>query len=152
MIICDTREKKNQHVLRYLDANEIPYRIEKLDVGDYMDDVNPRLTIDRKQNLDELCGNLCSPDKGRFWREVRRAKANHIKMIVLVEHGGMIKRMGDVPKWRSRYTTVTGNRLYAEMCRCHIAYGVEFWFCDKRSTGKRIAQILAKGVEENEKK
>lgn len=148
MIICDTREKKNQHVISYLIHNAIPFKIEKLDVGDYMDDVNPSLTIDRKQNLEELCGNLCSPDKSRFWREVRRAKENHIKMIVLIEQGGQIKRMGDVPKWRSKYTTVTGYRLYNEMCRCHIAYGVEFWFCDKRSTGKRITEILARGVSE----
>ena len=143
MIICDTREKKNGHVLDYFRQRDIPFEIRKLDTGDYMDADNDRLTIDRKQNLDELCGNLFSPDKSRFWREVRRAKAEHVRMIVLIEHGGRIRSLNDVPKWRGKYTKVTGYRLYNEMCRCHIAYGVEFWFCDKRSTGKRIAEILA---------
>lgn len=142
MIICDTREKKNQHILDYFNRHGIEYTVQKLDTGDYMDAANGRLTIDRKQDLDELCSNLCSPDKGRFWREVRRAKAQRVRMIVLVEQGGEIRCLKDVPKWESKYTKVTGSRLYNEICRCHIAYGVEFWFCDKRSTGKRIAEIL----------
>ncbi|MBQ1532685.1 MAG: ERCC4 domain-containing protein [Solobacterium sp.] len=145
MIICDTRERKNQHILDYFEQRRIPYTVRKLDTGDYMDTANSSLTIDRKQNLDELCGNLFSPDKSRFWREVRRAKADKIRMIVLIEQGGQIKCLKDVPKWRSRYKKVTGYQLYNEICRCHIAYGVEFWFCDRRQTGKRIAEILMKG-------
>lgn len=145
MIICDTREKKNRHIIQYFEQREIPYKIAKLDTGDYMDSNSNRITIDRKQNLDELCGNLFSPDRSRFWREVRRAKDEGIKMIVLIEQGGKIKTLKDVPKWRGKYTKVSGYSLYNEICRCHIAYGVEFLFCDKRSTGKRIAELLAKG-------
>lgn len=146
MILCDTREKKNQHILRYFEQREIPYEIRKLDTGDYMDSSDEHLTIDRKQNLDELCGNLFSPDKSRFWREVRRAKEGKIRMIVLIEEGGQIRSLKDVPNWKSDYhKKVSGYRLYNEICRCHIAYGVEFWFCDRRSTGKRIAEILMKG-------
>ena len=145
MIICDTREKKNQHIIQYFEQREIPYRIAKLDTGDYMDEDNGHLTIDRKQNLDELCQNLFSPDRSRFWREVRRSKAERIKMIVLIEQGGRIKALKDVPQWRSKYTRVSGYSLYNEICHCHIAYGVEFLFCDKRSTGKRIVELLAGG-------
>ena len=143
MIICDSREKKNQHILRYLEYWDIPYEVRKLETGDYMDDTNPNLVIDRKQNLDELCGNLFSPDKSRFWREVRRSKKEHLRLIFLIEHGGKIKTLRDVPQWKSRYSRITGYQLYNEICRCHIAYGVEFWFCDKRNTGKRIVEILA---------
>lgn len=145
MIICDTRERKNQHILEYFDLRRIPYKVKKLDTGDYMTEGNERLTIDRKQNLDELCGNLLSPDKGRFWREVRRAKENHIRMIVLIEQGSDFHTLKDVLKWKSRYKSVTGRQLYNEICRCHIAYGVEFWFCDRRQTGKRITEILGGG-------
>jgi len=143
MIICDSREKKNQHILRYLEYWNIPYEVRKLETGDYMDDTNQNLVIDRKQNLDELCGNLFSPDKSRFWREVRRSKEEHLRLIFLIEHGGKIKTLRDVPQWKSRYSRITGYQLYNEICRCHIAYGVEFWFCDKRNTGKRIVEILA---------
>lgn len=145
MIVCDTREKKNEHILRYLEFWNIPYRVAKLDTGDYLDDTRPDVVIDRKQNLAELCGNLFSDDKGRFWREVRRAKTDRIRLIFLIEQGGKFKTLQDVPQWKSRFTKITGYQLYNEMCRCHIAYGVEFWFCDKRSTGKRIVEILAKG-------
>ena len=145
MILCDTREKKNQHILEYFEIRQIPYRIQKLDTGDYMDSDNPHLTIDRKQNLDELCGNLFSRDKSRFWREVRRAKQDKIRMIVLIEHGGKVKTLKDVLEWKSKYRTVPGYKLYNEICRCHIAYGVEFWFCDPRKTGKRIVEILMGG-------
>lgn len=148
MIICDTREKKNRHIIQYFEQREIPYKIAKLDTGDYMNSDSNRITIDRKQNLDELCGNLFSPDRSRFWREVRRAKDEGIKMIVLIEQGGKIKTLKDVPKWRGKYTKVSGYSLYNEICRCHIAYGVEFLFCDKRSTGKRIAELLAKGADD----
>ena len=152
MIICDTRERKNQHIIDYFESNGVQYSVKKLNTGDYMNTENEHLTIDRKQNLDELCSNLCSPDKSRFWREVRRAKAERIRMIVLVEQGGDIKCLNDVPKWKSKYTKVTGIRLYNEICRCHIAYGVEFWFCDKRTTGKRIAEILGQGFEREVRK
>ena len=142
MIICDTREKKNQHILDYFRKHGIEYSVLKLDTGDYMDSSRKDLTIDRKRSLDEICGNLFSPDRNRFWREVRRSKEERIKMIVLIEHGGTIKSLNDVPKWKSKYSKVSGYSLYNEMCRCHIAYDVEFLFCDKRSTGRRIVEIL----------
>jgi len=142
MIICDTREKKNQHILDYFRKHGIEYSVLKLDTGDYMDSSRKNLTIDRKRSLDEICGNLFSPDRSRFWREVRRSKEERIKMIVLIEHGGTIKSLNDVPKWKSKYSKVSGYSLYNEMCRCHIAYDVEFLFCDKRSTGRRIVEIL----------
>lgn len=150
MIICDTREKKNAHILQYFDQHGIEYAIRKLDTGDYMSTSRDRLTIDRKQDLSEICGNLCSPDKSRFWREVRRAKEERIKMIVLIEQGGAFKTLKDVPQWRGKYTRVTGYQLYNEMCRCSIAYGVEFLFCDKRSTGRRIAELLGEADGEKQ--
>lgn len=142
MIICDTREQKNEHILDYFDRNGIEHRIQKLDTGDYMLEGSPGLTIDRKRNLGELCGNLFSRDRGRFWREIRRAQETGIKMIVLIEHGGKVKRLDDVKRWRGKYTRVTGTALYNEICRVSIAYGVEFIFCSKKETGRNIFEIL----------
>lgn len=144
MIICDTREQKNDHILRYFDLNGIEYRIQKLDTGDYMLEGSPGLTIDRKRNLAELCGNLFSNDRGRFWREVRRAKETGIQMIVLVEHGGKVKSLADVKAWKGKYTRVTGTALYNEICRVSIAYGVEFKFCSKKETAKQMISLLSK--------
>ena len=141
MIYVDSREKKNDHILAYFDRVSEQYQVRKLSTGDYMDSDRPGLTIDRKRNLQELAGNVCSADN-RFWREVRRSREEHLKMIVLIEHGGQIKSMADVPKWNSKYSRVTGARLVNELYKIHVAYGVEFLFCDKRSAGRRILELL----------
>lgn len=141
MILTDSREKKNAHVLKYFDRNGIQHEVRKLSVGDYMDSERPGLSIDRKRNLQEISGNICTSD-GRFMREVRRAHEAGIKLIVLIEHGGKIKSLDDVANWHSKYSRVSGRMLMDRMIRIHIAYGVEFLFCDKKSTGKRIVELL----------
>ena len=81
-------------------------------------------------------------DKSRFWREVRRAREQGIKLIVLCEHGGKIKTIKDIAGWSSPYSPVSGRALMDEIYKCHISYGVEFLFCSKKSTGKRIVELL----------
>lgn len=141
-IISDTREKANDHILRYFDSHNVPYTIQKLDTGDYMDADRMDVTVDRKQNLGELLRNMCSPDKSRFWREIRRSRQEGIKFYILCEHGGQYKSIKDVANYRDKYSRVTGRELMERMYAAHIAYGVEFLFCDKRSTGRRIVEIL----------
>ena len=51
-------------------------------VGDYMNYDNPRLIIDRKQNLSELCNNVCQ-DHDRFRKELRFAQDNDIQLVIL---------------------------------------------------------------------
>lgn len=142
MIICDSREKKNANVLGYFLKKNIPFLIKKLETGDYMNSEKMNVTIDRKRNLQELCTNLFSKDSSRFWKEIRRSKDEHIKMYILCEHGGNIKSIKDVCNWRNNYGSVTGKKLMEEIYRVHIAYGIEFVFCDKRSTGKKILELL----------
>lgn len=149
MIICDSREQKNAHILRYFDRNGIDYIIRKMDVADYQIEGKDKLVIDRKQNLDELATNLTNPqDKGRFWREVRRAHASGIKIIVLCEHGKGIKAIPDVVNWDSKYSPVTGRILQEKIYQCHISYGVEFLFCEKSETAAKIIELLGGGFDD----
>lgn len=143
MILCDTREKKNQHILDYFDKEEIPYRVTALRTADYMDESRPGTVIDRKMSLDELATNLCTKDDNRFWREVRRSLEEKVKLIILCEHGGFVKTLDDVPFWRSRYSRITGSLLHKKILQVHISYGVEFLFCSKAETGRRIVEILS---------
>lgn len=142
MIICDTRERKNQHILDYFDRHNIEYEIRKLDTADYWNDENQNVVIDRKRNLNEVATNLCSDDSSRFWKEVRRSYRDKQKFIVLIEHGPNIKSLADVSSWTSKYSKISGSRLQAEMYRVGIAYNIQFEFCSKRSTGKRIMELL----------
>lgn len=141
--IIDSREKKYDHIKAYFEKHGIEYEIRKLDVGDYQIEGKPQISVDRKRNLQELSKNLMNAkDHSRFWKEVRRAKEQKIKLFVLVEHGGQIKSIEDVAKWTDKYSGVSGRNLANEIYRVHIAYGVEFLFCDKRSTARRIIEIL----------
>ena len=149
-ILCDSREKWTQsgstdtHIPDYFKKHGIEYEVVKLDVADYMIEGKPDIVVDRKKSLDELATNLMNrSDSARFWREVRRAHEQHVKLVILCECGGQIKSINDVPKWRSQYSQVTGRRLINEMIRLELSYGVLWRFCDKRSTGRLIAEILS---------
>ena len=141
MYIFDTREKKNGHIKSYFDRHGIPFKVQKLDEGDYQIDGKPGRTVDRKQNLQEMY-NCVVNDKSRFMKEVRRCHEKRIKLYVLIEHGGQIKSLADVPKWVPKYGTVSSREIGVRLYRLHISYGVDFVFCDKRSTGKKIVEIL----------
>ena len=142
-IIVDTREKKWDHVRREFEINGIPYKMRKLDVGDYAADGNTSVSVDRKQNLSELAKNLMNKgDHARFWKEIRRAHANGIKLTVLCEHGNGVRCLEDVANWRDPFSGVHGRVLMNEIYRAHISWGVTFEFCAKNQTAKRILEIL----------
>ena len=142
MYIFDTREQKNDHIKKWFDKHGIAYRTEKLDCGDYMID-GGSLTIDRKQNLDELAKNLLNPqDKQRFIRECKRAMETGVKIIVLCEHGKGVKSLPDIRGWKSKYSPVTGKALLDAIYRVCVSYGVQFVFCDRRQTARKIIEIL----------
>ena len=145
--VFDTREKRNEHIKLYFDNHKIAYQIRKLDVGDYQIEGKPQISVDRKKNLQELSKNLMNAkDHSRFWKEVRRAREQKIKLFVLVEHGGIIKSIEDVAKWTDKYSGVSGRSLANEIYRVHIAYSVEFIFCSKQQTAKKIIDILEEKI------
>lgn len=148
-VIIDSREKKCDHIKAWFDKNGIEFEVKKLDVGDYQIDGQTAISVDRKRNLQELSRNLMNrKDHSRFWKEIRRAKEQKTKLIILVEHGGKIKSIQDVAGWTDKYSGVSGRRLMEEIYRVHISYGVEFMFCDKRRTAKKIIEILSQIKED----
>ena len=147
-IQIDTREKQRAivKVLDEFDRQGVKHVSSKLYVGDYMSFDNPRLIIDRKQNLFEVCNNVCQ-QHDRFITEIKKANDIGIKLIFLVEHGGKIKTLDDVAEWNNpRLKTsplaVSGQRLHKILSTISKNYNVEFLFCDKRNTGKRIIELL----------
>ena len=139
----DSREKKNEHILRYFDRHGIDYEIRKLDVGDYMLEGNDTISVDRKASVDELASNMLNRnDHARFLREAKRAADSGIKLIVLLETS-KYKAIPDLATWRSKYSGITGRALMDAIYKTHISYGVEFMFAPKVSTGRRILEILS---------
>ena len=142
MLICDSKEKKNEHILRYFDRHGIDYEIRKLDVGDYMFE-GGTISVDTKRSVDELASNMLNRnDHARFLREAKRAADSGIKLIVLLETN-KYKAIPDLATWRSKYSGITGRALMDAIYKTHISYGVEFLFCPKISTGRRIIELLS---------
>lgn len=143
MLIVDTREKKWEHIKAFFEQNNIEYELRKLDVGDYFNTNNVGVIIDRKANLQEVCSNLQSGKENihRFINECRRARAENIRFIVLIE-GTNCKSLVDVKSWQSKYSKHTGQWLYREMLRLFYAYNVEWMFCKKNKTAQKIIEVL----------
>lgn len=144
VLLEDTRNKvgKHKNVQAYCDKHGIELVRKCLDVGDYMLP-DGKISVDTKKDLSELSTNLTNPqDKKRFMREVKRAREQGIQLVVLCEHGGKIKTLADVAQWKSDYSPVHGRALLDRMYKLSVSYGVRFEFCSKRSTGKRIVEIL----------
>ena len=148
-IQIDSREKARAitKILTEFDSQSIKHFISKLPVGDYMSFDNPRLIIDRKQNLQELCGNVCQQHK-RFIAEIKRAGELGIKLIFLVEHSQNVKTLDDVQNWdnprlKVSPLAVSGQRLYKILCSIEKNYNTQFLFCSKNQTGKRIIELLS---------
>lgn len=149
-VVVDSREHwtqggKDQHISSYFNKHGIEWEVKKLDCGDYMIP-DGKISIDRKQNLQELATNFLNrADRARFMNEIRRARQNGIKLIILCEHGGKIKSYEDVRNWQSKYSKVTGKALADAIFRLYVGYGVPVLFCDKRNTAKKIIEILNNG-------
>jgi hypothetical protein len=168
-IQIDSREKARaiKKIVQTFDKKGVKYFSSKLLVGDYMSLDNPRLIIDRKQNLQELCGNVCQQHE-RFKKELLRALGAGIQLVILVEHGPDVQSIEDVYFWQNprkhevRWRYVNGRRekyvvsakatdgeqLYKSLCTIRDRYNVRFEFCEKKDTGNRIIQILGGDVSD----
>ena len=147
-IQVDTREKARaiKQVLAEFEKQGVLHISSKLYVGDYMNFDNPRLVIDRKQNLLEVASNLVQ-QHDRFLNEIKRANAAGIKIIFLVEHGYGIKSIEDVEKWenprlKESKFAISGARLYKLIKVLCAHHNVDFLFCDKKETGAKILELL----------
>lgn len=167
-IQVDTREHKEEwkRVQKQFDAIEgVSYFRSKLYVGDYQSLDNPRLVIDRKKDLQEICGNVRQQHE-RFKKELLKAMDAGIQIVILIEHGSDIQCLEDViffnqpetTRWRWKTVEVdgkkkkirekyqqkaiNGNTLYRSLCTIRDRYNVRFEFCEKKDTGKEIIRIL----------
>lgn len=142
VIVVDTREQENKHILEGLRKNHKKYVCKKLDVGDYAayiecnidtrdiikEDLYFNTVIERKGSLNELIGNFV--DRTRIEKEFIRAKENGIKVYLMLEEEQAFKKLL-MGKYRSRYSV-------------SAAKGTFFSFLDRYNlnviyTGKTLA-------------
>lgn len=148
VIQIDSREKSKaiKGILREFERQGVKYYVSKLYVGDYMLLDNPKLVIDRKQNLNEVASNVCQEHE-RFINELKRAQEVGIYVIILIEHGRDVKSLSDVvwwenPRLKESPKAIRGEVLYKIMKTISERYDIEWRFCEKSQTGKEILRIL----------
>lgn len=153
-IQIDSREHKFElaRIQKQLTRAGCKTIVSKLYVGDYQSLDNPRLVVDRKKDLQELCGNVCQQHE-RFKNELIRALEAGIQIIILCEHGADVQSLEDVyfwdnPRLKKSPKATSGESLYRSLCTIRDRYNVRFEFCTKRETGKRIMELLSNGKEE----
>lgn len=160
IIQIDSREKPRaiSEIVKSFEAAGVTYFTSKLLVGDYQNPLNPSVIIDRKQNLTELCSNV-TQDHERFRAELIRAQQAGIHLIILCEHGAPIETLEDVIFWENprgkkrkkingvwqtvETKAMKGEVLYKILSTISEKYNVDFLFCKKAETGRKIMEILA---------
>ena len=148
VIIVDTREKPRAivKILAEFDRQGVKVVRRALNFADYFNPDRPDVIIDRKQNLNEIAFNVVQ-GRARFLREVERCNRAGCRMIVLIEHSPRIRRLEDVINWKNPRLkvsplAVSGERLFRIMHAMGTKYGIDWQFCGKQQTGKRIIELL----------
>ena len=103
VILCDTRDKTNEHILTEFDKQKIEYNTRALKTGDYSFMIKAcpelgfqydtyfvdELCIERKNSLSELAGNLSQKtDDNRIFKEFNRM-INIERVYVLIENDSL---------------------------------------------------------------
>jgi ERCC4-type nuclease len=147
IVVCDTREQKNQHILDWFKLNKIPYIIRKLDTADYTVEFknNPELNgivlVERKNSLDEIIGNFTT-NRERFINEFERLKDEDICHIV-IEGSTWTQVINGT--YRSK---LPSNSLVANLMTWTHRYNVGLWLVKKSESPYVIYNLLKYGVRE----
>lgn len=154
LILYDTREQQNQHVLDYFEKNKISYKKQKLDEGDYTGIITRRedmgiyrdiyfpVAVERKNSVDELAGNLSedtdSRDDIRLIRELQRAKTKGIKIYLIIEDKNGMEHI-KTGNYRSLYKPKS---FIGRLSSIQDLYLYDTIFTENKNTGFEIYRKL----------
>lgn len=138
IVLYDTREKSNSHILSEFDKHNIEYRRVTFKYGDYSfllknlttgEEIDFRqiYVIERKSNLEELSQNL-GKLRQQFINEIKRSIESGAKMDIVIEN----------PKWYYDILTKNYNTQFKpqqfknSICAIEAQYDINFLGVDKR--------------------
>lgn len=154
VILVDSREKANKHILDVFDAEGIQYRVTTLESGDYtfelkaipeLDiphtmDFRQDVMIERKNSLDEISGNF-TRGRERFNDEFGRAWA--IKKYLLIEDGSYEKILNH--EYKSEYNP---SSFFASLLSFDARYNLHICFASKKTSAILIYNICKYALRE----
>lgn len=151
-IIEDSRQQAGKHNIKHdwFSRHAVELVRCKLPFGDYAP--VPPVSIDTKNSMDEIAGNICGSEHKRFINECKGARDAGCKLIILVENECGISDISEVHKWinpRIVYSPncVQGARLQKAMETISERYGVQFLFCTPGESAGKIMEILQRYEE-----
>lgn len=148
----------------------IERRGDKLKKADLVGDI--KIAVDRKNSIDEICGNVCSTTSAheRFRDEVILAQKCGCKFYVLIEDD-KVTSLDDLEHWVNprekkyfimkarkdkgyklkypiaKQPPASGKTLAKALRTMEEKYGVTFFFCKPKDAAERIVEILKGGNE-----
>ena len=143
-IVEDSRQKVGKHQQKHIGFEDLGVDLLrcKLPFGDYA--LPPSVSVDTKENLEEIAGNLCGSKKerDRFIRECKAAAAAECQLVIMVEteHDGSLLDLGGIRLGNGM--TVTGMQLHRAMTAVSGRYGVRFVLVRPEDAAKEIMRIL----------
>ena len=141
-IIIDRREKVNDHIVKLFEQKGIQIIDRNLDVGDYACQLGDKtfehdFAIERKANLDEICGNLTT-DRDRFEREFLRARAHgNTKLFLLIENSSWEDILSH--NYQSKFKPLS---LIASLLSWQVRFNLTIIMCKKETSAKIIYDTL----------
>ena len=150
-ILTDTRQQKEEHILKKFDEQGILHIQTKLDSADYMalrygengfyKDYS--ILIDTKKDLLEMCGNLAhTTEHSRLVREVDLGHSLGATDFIFLIGEKNIKTAEDVKNWSNKHTKVKGETLCKIMSSFKEHHNCRFIFCEKNKMGETIIKLL----------
>ena len=142
IIIVDTREQKNQHVLDYLRKKKVAIKFKGMKTGDYSAmipkneeygitrDMYLNAAIERKNGVDELVQSI--KDRSRFENELIRA-SKHPFTLLVEDLEGYQKILNG--KYRSQYKPQS---LLGSLKTFEVRYNFSTVFINPSATGNYI--------------
>lgn len=146
VILIDSREQQNDHIVQYFKDKGISYKTAKLDSGDYSimlpacpelgipRDIHFPVVIERKNSIDELAATF--RERARFEHELVRA--HKLKFLLLIEDSNGYKNLVS-GQYRSQYNP---RSLLGSWKAFESKFGFGTAFVDKQLAGHFVFHHL----------
>ena len=153
IILTDTRQQKENHIIKEFDKQGVLHIRTTLPSADYMavrfDGMKVKfdysVLIDTKKDLEEMAGNLCNTkNHERIKREIEKAKELGCEEFVFLIGDSKIKTIEDLQNWNSKRTQVKGTTLLKIMQTMKECYEIRFIICQKKDMGRKVIELLSR--------
>lgn len=153
VILTDTRQQKESHIIKEFDKQGILHIRTGLPSADYMAlrydkekgmYLDYSILIDTKKDIEEITSNLCNTQNHeRIKREIFKGQELGAKEFIFLINSGKVKSIEDLQNWTSKRTQVKGSTLIKIFKTMKDKYNVRFMLVPKKDMGKRIIDLLS---------